>query len=333
MQGKIALEEHFALEETVSDALDFWSGDLYEKNVREELHLRLIDITDRRLREMDQNGIEMTLLSLNAPAVQGMADIAAANDLARRANDYLAEHVARRPDRFQAFAALPMQDPELAARELERCVRDLGFRGAMVNGFSPVGNDGEISYYDENSYRPFWRMTESLQVPFYLHPRNPPITQAQIFKDHEWLFGPAWAFGQQTAVHSLRLIGSGLFDDCPDLQIILGHMGEGLPFSMWRIDHCNDWKGLSPTHHARNAISHYFTKNFYLTVSGNFNTPALINAIQVVGADRIMFATDWPFENIDHAAKWFDTAEISDDHRRKIGRTNANALFKLRLAA
>lgn len=331
MQGKIALEEHFALEETLSDALNFWSGDLFEKNIKGELRARLIDIADRRLREMDENGIEMTLLSLNAPAVQGIVDAKAANDLARRANDYLAEQVIKRPDRFQAFAALPMQDPELAANELERCIKQLGFRGAMVNGYSPIGDAGELSYYDEAAYRPFWKLAEALEAPFYLHPRNPPLSQAQIFKDHEWLLGPAWAFGLQTATHSLRLIGSGLFDDCPNLQIVIGHMGEGLSFGMWRIDNCNGWMRLPPTHCAENPAAHYFNRNFYLTVSGNFSTPALVNAIRVIGADRVMFATDWPFENIDHAAKWFDAADISEDDRHRIGRTNANALFKLGL--
>lgn len=332
MQGKIALEEHFAIADTLSDALNFWSGEAYENGVRQELRARLIDMTDRRLREMDENGIEMTLLSLNAPAVQGVVSASAANDLARRANDYLAEHVAKRPARFQGFAALPMQDPELAANEVERCIRDLGFRGAMVNGYSPIGNAGELTYYDEEAYRPFWRVAEALAAPFYLHPRNPPLSQAQIFNGHDWLMGPAWAFGAQTAAHSLRLIGSGLFDDCPNLQLVLGHMGEGLPSGMWRIDHCNSWMGLPPTHRAKNPVAHYFTRNFYLTVSGNFNTPALINAIQVIGADRVMFATDWPFENIDHAARWFDAAEIDEDNRRRIGRTNANTLFRLGLA-
>ncbi|GLS99384.1 amidohydrolase [Sphingobium jiangsuense] len=322
MQGKIALEEHFALPETLEDSRGFFPDTIWD-----ELRARLLDIQDRRLREMDENGIELMILSLNAPTIQAIADPAAARELARRANDYLAEEVAKRPDRFRGFAALPLQDPAFAAEEMERCVRDLGFVGALVNGFSQVGDEATVTYYDGAEYRPFWRTVEALGVPFYLHPRNPLLPHARIFQGHEWLMGPTWAFGQETAVHALRLIGSGLFDDCPKLQFILGHMGEGLPFSMWRIDNRNRWMDLPPTYRARRLIGDYFRENFHLTTSGNFRTPALADAIAEIGVDRIMFSTDWPFENVDHAANWFDAAEISDADRRKIGRDNARALF------
>src|SRR5271169_7042702 len=132
-----------------------------------------MDIHDRRLHEMDDNGIELMLLSLNAPAVQAIPDPAQAHDIACRANDYLAEQVHKRPDRFQGLAALAMQDPDGATRELERCVKELGFRGALVNGFSQVGDEDTAVYYDLPQYRPFWAMVERLNVPFYLHPRNP----------------------------------------------------------------------------------------------------------------------------------------------------------------
>ena len=161
---------------------------------------------------MDEHGIEMMLLSLNAPAVQAIPDPARAHDIARKANDYLAEQVRKRPDRFAGFAALAMQDPERAAGELERCVKDLGFRGALVNGFSQI-NDAETAlYYDLPQYRPFWATVERLDVPFYLHPRNPLPRDAKIYEGHPWLLGPIWAFAQETAVHALRLMGSGLFD-------------------------------------------------------------------------------------------------------------------------
>ncbi len=324
MQGKIALEEHFALPETLQDSKGFFPDTVWG-----ELRERLLDIKDRRLREMDANGVELMILSLNAPTIQAIPDPRAAGELARRANDYLADEVAKRPDRFKGFAALPLQDPDLAARELERCVRDLGFKGPLVNGFSQVGDEATLTYYDEPAYRDFWRTVEALDVPFYLHPRNPLLSHARIFQGHEWLLGPTWGFGQETAVHALRLAGSGLFDDCPRLQIILGHMGEGLPFSMWRIDHRNAWMNLPPSYKAKRQIADYFRENFHLTTSGNFRTPTLLDAIAEIGVDRIMFSTDWPFENVDHAALWFDAAEIAEADKRKIGRDNARHLFRL----
>jgi gamma-resorcylate decarboxylase len=170
---------------------------------------------------------------------------------------------------------------------------------------------------------------EALDVPFYLHPRNPLPQDARIYDGHPWLIGPKWAFGQETAVHALRLMGCGLFDEHPKLQIVIGHMGEGLPFSMWRVDHHNLWVKNLSKQPAKRKFADYFQENFHITVSGNFSTPALLATMMVVGADRIMFSTDWPFENIDHAANWFDATPISEADRAKIGRTNAVDLFKL----
>ena len=324
MKGKIGLEEHFALEETLADGKGF-----FPDHVWPELRGRLIDIHERRIAEMDRNGVELMVLSLNAPAVQGIPDPAGAHDLARRANDFLAEQVSKRPDRFQALAALPMQDPELAARELTRCVKELGFRGALVNGFSKVNEPDSMVYYDLPQYWPFWETVERLDVPFYLHPRNPLPSQQRIYEGHRWLLGPAWAFAHETAVHALRLMGSGLFDKYPRLALILGHMGEGLPFHIWRVDNTNAWVKNRHNYAAKKKIADYFAANVHITVSGNFCTPALLTALLTLGADRILFSTDWPFENVDQAAEWFDTAPISEADRMKIGRTNAIRLFKL----
>ena len=296
-----------------------------------ELKSRLLDIQDRRLRLMDENGMEMMLLSLNAPAIQARPDAVVAKELSKKANDFLAEEVAKKPDRFQALAALPLQDPDMAIEELQRCVKQLGFKGALVNGFSQIGTAHSAVYYDLPQYRSFWAVVESLDVPFYLHPRNPLPEHSQIYEGHSWLLGPTWAFGQETAVHALRLMGTGLFDAHPQLKIILGHMGEGLPYSMWRIDNRNGWVNAPPTYAAKRRIADYFRENFYLTTSGNFRTQTLIDAILEIGADRILFSTDWPFENVDHAANWFDQASISEGDRIKIGRTNAIKLFKLSL--
>jgi len=324
MQGKIALEEHFAIPETLMDSAGFVPESYWP-----ELRERLLDIQDKRLQQMDEQGVEMMILSLNAPAVQAIPDARKANDIAIRANDYLAEQVARRPDRFQAFAALPMQDPEMAIAELDRAVNTLGFKGALVNGFSQIGDGRTPVYYDLDRYWPFWAKVEQLDVPFYLHPRNPLAADSRIYEGHEWLLGPTWAFGQETAVHALRLMGSGLFDQHPGLRIIIGHMGEGLPYSMWRIDHRNGWVKTPPRYKAKKKICEYFNQHFYLTTSGNFRTQTLIDALLEVGADRILFSADWPFENVDHAAQWFDSATISEADRKKIGRDNALRLFKL----
>lgn len=326
MNGKIGLEEHFAIPETLDDSAGFVPGAYWK-----ELSKRLLDMHEGRLREMDKNGMEMMVLSLNAPTVQAIPSIAKANEVAMRANDFLAEQVAKRPDRFQAFAALPLQDPDLATRELERCVKQLGFKGALVNGFSQTLTPDNCVYYDAPQFAGFWQTVEALDVSFYLHPRNPIGAWAQIYDGHPWLMGPTWAFGQETAVHALRLMACGLFDRHPKLQIILGHMGEGLPYSMWRIDNRNAWVELPKTYPAKKTFAEYFQNNFYITTSGNFRTQTLIDAMLEIGADRILFSTDWPFENVDHASNWFNSASISEADRLKIGRTNTVKLLKLDL--
>lgn len=324
MQGKIGLEEHFAIPETLNDSKGFLGDAVWP-----ELEKRLLDLQQLRLRQMDRHGMERMLLSLNAPAVQAIPDPKRATEVARRANDFLAGEVRKRPERFQGLAALAMQDADEATRELRRCVKQLGFKGALVNGFSQIGDPTSMVYLDDARYRAFWAEVEKLDVPFYLHPRNPLPGAAQIYEGHPWLLGPTWAFGQETAVHALRLMASGLFDAHPRLQIVLGHMGEGLPYSIWRVDNRNAWTEQPPRYPAKRKLGEYFQHNFYLTTSGNFRTQTLIDAMLEIGSDRIMFSTDWPFENIDHAAQWFDAAPISEADRLKIGRTNAMRLFKL----
>jgi len=327
MQGKIALEEHFALLETAVNPRGTYADVTWN-----EIRVRLTDIHGQRLALMDRHGIEVMVLSLNAPAVQAVPDPGKAVDLARRANDHLAEEVRKRPDRFQALAALPMQDPEAAVVELRRCITQLGFKGALVNGFSQVGDPDNAVYYDLPQYRPFWAAVEQLGVPFYLHPRSPLPRDARLYDGHPWMLGAAWAFGNETAVHALRLMGSGLFDEFPRLAIIIGHMGECIPFGLWRIDNCNLGAQKNDGKRAKRKIADYFLANFYVTTSGHFSTQALIHTIMQMGSDRVMFSADWPFEEIAHAAVWFDAADISENDRRKIGRTNAARLLKLKLA-
>jgi predicted TIM-barrel fold metal-dependent hydrolase len=324
MQGKVTLEDHFAIEETLGDSQPFGA------HVWQDLRHRLLDFQDTRLRFMDETGVEIMIASLNAPAIQGIPDVKRAVELARRSNDVLAEEVAKRPDRFVGVAALAMQDPDAAIAELERSIKQLGFKGALVNGYSQIAGSDKPLHYDLPQYRPFWRAVEKLDVPFYLHPRPPMPGVSPLYDGHPWLFGPKWSFAAEISLHALRLIGSGLFDECPRLQIILGHLGEGLPFYLWRIDNVNNWMKAPRKYAAKKQIADYFRANFNITTSGHFSTPALVDAMTEIGADRVMYSVDYPFEDFGEAATWFDKAEISEDARRKIGRTNAMRLFKLK---
>ena len=323
MQGKIALEEHFAIEATLGDSHVFGA------HVWTELRSRLIDIQTKLIASMDAHGVGMMILSLNAPAVQAIADPKRAIEVARQANDALAEHVRKRPDRFAAFAALPLQDPDAAIRELERCVKELKFVGALVNGFSDSPDSKTPLYYDLPQYKPFWKALDALGVPFYLHPRNPLAGQIPGYDGHNWLLGPNWAFAAETSVHALRLIGSGIFDEYPNLKIVLGHLGEGIPANLWRIDHRNGWMKAAHKYAAKKSVADYFRKHFWVTTSGNYSTSSLKQVIEELGADRVMFSVDWPFEDPAEACDWMDKTPISEADRQKIGRDTAVKLFKL----
>jgi predicted TIM-barrel fold metal-dependent hydrolase len=318
----IALEEHFALPDTLGDSEQYaisgtWGG----------LAERLLDLGAGRIAEMDAHGIELAILSLNSPAVQAIPDAATATDVARRANDVLASAIAQRPDRFAGFAALPMQDPDAASAELTRAVRDLGFKGALVNGFSQTGSPDRVIYYDDGAYSTFWATVEQLAVPFYLHPRDPLASREPIYDGHPWLRGPAWAFAAETSLHALRLITNGLFDRHPRLQLILGHLGEGIPYNVWRLDHRirKSPRGVP----ARRTVGEYLRSNVYLTTSGNFRTATLEAAIAEVGLDRLMFSVDYPFEQTLDAVGWFRTLDRPDADLAALAHGNARALFKL----
>jgi 2,3-dihydroxybenzoate decarboxylase len=235
--------------------------------------------------------------------------------------------VAKRPDRFAGFATVPLQDPDAAGEELERAVRHLGFKGALVNGYSNIGDDETGEYYDLPKFYPFWERVEVLDVPIYIHPRDPLPSQTVIYEGYPALLGPAWAWGVETATHALRLILSGLFDRFPRVTIILGHLGEMLPFAISRVEaRVNAFPQASTL---KRPVSSYLYENFYMTTSGHFRTQALINTMSEMGADRVMFSTDYPYESMDRAAQWFDTCPISEADRLKIGRLNAKQLLKL----
>ena len=325
MQEKVALEEHWeSAEFPATGSHDFTADDYFAEAQR-----RLREV-DQRVEDMDKNGIGISILSLTQPGIEGVTDAGEAVELARRMNDHAAEKlVARHPTRLRAFAAVPLQDPERAAEELERCVRQLGFVGALVNGYSNIGDEDTARYLDEPEVEPFWQCVEDLGVPVYLHPRIPLPSQQRMYEGYEGLLGSAWGFGVETATHAMRLMLSGLFDRHPSLTVILGHLGEGLPFTLPRTEH--RLRHQRPETHGkhRKPPTHYLRENFYVTTSGVFRTQTLLDTLLELGSDRILFSVDYPYESMYELAPWFDACPISDNDRRKIGKTNADGLFKL----
>ena len=325
MKRKIAFEEHMAIEETLGHSRAI-AG---ESGRWDEFTLELLDM-DKRLSDMDAAGIELSILSLNAPGLQSILDREEAIEIAGKANNRIAQWVARHPGRYAGLAALPMQDPVAACAELERCINELGFKGALVNGFTQKDNPDSAVYYDIPDYRDFWATVSDLDVPFYLHPRMQIPAQARNFEGHPWLMSSPWGFAVETSIHALRLCGSGVFDDFPNLKIVLGHLGENIPFGLWRID---ERMHFSPRgYRGKRPLGEYFLEHFHITTSGNFNDPAFRCTLDVMGRDRVYFSADYPFARMEDAADWYDaTTVITDEERVQIGRSNAIELFKLDL--
>ena len=331
MEGKIILEEHFSTE--ANNAL--WDAKGEEsRNGRaysQEVARRLLD-SDLCLAEMDRTGIEHCVLSLTSPGVQGISDPRKAGEIAKSSNDHVSGIVKAHPDQFSAFAAVALQDPAAAAEELERCVGDLGFKGALINGYSNIGPDEDVQYLDEQPVWVFWERVARLQVPVYLHPREPLPSQIRAVRGYPELGGSAWAFGHETASHAVRLMLSGLFDTYPTLQLILGHLGEALPVLLPRMQHrLDEQREGEKGSRAKRRASHYFANHFWLTTSGHFHAKPLQNAIEQIGADRVLFSVDYPFEQMDTAARWFDDLLLTDETKLRIGRENANQLLSLGL--
>ncbi|MFJ9291656.1 amidohydrolase family protein [Bacillus halotolerans] len=325
MNGKIALEEHWESPDFPATGSHNFTDDEYFSAVQKRLQE-----FEKRIEDMDKNGIQTSILSLTQPGIEGITDPDRAVKLAKQMNDHAAEFfVSKHPDRFKAFAAVPLQDPEEAAKELERAVNELGFVGALVNGYSNIGDENTAQYLDEPQVRPFWEKAAQLQVPVYLHPRIPLPNQQRIYEGYEGLLGSAWGFGVETATHAIRLILSGLFDEYPDLTVILGHLGEGLPFTLPRVEHRLRHQRPETHGNHQKAPTEYLRKNFYLTTSGVFRTQALIDTLLEVGSDRILFSVDYPYESMEEISFWFDHCPISETDRLKIGTENAASLFKL----
>jgi len=312
----VALEEHYWDREL---AAHFKGADGTRSNrIRE----RLDDLGPLRLQEMDEVGIDVQVISHGAPSTQRLAaDVAV--PLARKVNDRLHEAVRAHPGRFAGFAALPTPDPKAAADELERAVAKLGFKGAMVHG--PTNG----VFFDDKRFWPVFERAQALDVPIYLHPAVPhPAVIDAYFRDYmqEWpqLTRAAWGYTIETATQAIRLVLSGVFDAFPRLKIILGHLGESLPFSVWRID-----QALSREKKGRKGFRDYFCGHFWITTSGNFSTPALLCSIMEMGADRIMFSVDYPFVDNSPGVKWLEDLSLSAEDKAKIWGGNAKRLLRL----
>jgi gamma-resorcylate decarboxylase len=331
MDGKIALEEHYSTELNNK----YWDAkgeeDRNGRAYAQDIERRLLD-AELCIEEMDRAGIELCILSLTSPGVQGVVNPKQASELARACNNYAHSLTRQYPDRFSAFAAVGLQDPKGAADELERAVTELGFKGALINGYSNVGSGEEIQYLDEEPIFPFWERVSKLKVPVYLHPREPLPSQTRSIKGYPELGGSAWAFGYETASHAARLMLSGIFDTYPNVQILLGHLGEGLPYMLPRLQHrIDEQREGKKGSKAKRRPSYYFSNNFWITTSGHYHTKPLLEAIEQVGAERILFCVDYPYEQMDSASRWFDDMRLDNATKFRIGRENANRLFSLNL--
>jgi predicted TIM-barrel fold metal-dependent hydrolase len=289
-----------------------------------EVQAKLSDLGATRLKDMDFSGIDLQVISHTTSAMISLSGGEAVR-LVREANDQLAAAVAAHPDRFAGFAALPMTDPQAAADELERAVRSLGFKGALINGTT----NGR--FLDDPSFLPILERAVALDVPIYLHPGIPPgpVQQAYYFGfdpvENFDLATGAWGWHSEVGIHALRLILAGVFDRLPTLQIIIGHMGEMIPFMLARIDNI-----LTPmAKHLQHPVPEYFLQNFYITTSGFFTNPPLLLALQVIGADRIIFSVDYPFSPNEQGRAFLDSASISPADKEKISHLNAERLLKL----
>ena len=332
----ITLEEHFSTEEQLDllrsivenkypvpevaeeeNMLDRELPFLYP-SIRQDAVNKLLDIGEGRIREMDKAGIDMQVLSLVSPGVQ-VFDAVAGTAMAKKVNDKLSEVVRKYPERFGGLASLAPQDPNEAAKELERAVNELGLKGVSINSHTK----GE--YLDDKKYWVIFEKAEKLGVPIYIHPRGPSPDMIKPYLAYPGLDSAILGFAVEVSLHALRLICSGVFDHYPKLNIILGHMGEALPYWLWRID--NVWQRTPFPNRPKRLPSEYFKDNFYITTSGMFWQPSLACAFLAVGVDRILFATDYPLESSEKAMQFIKATPICEHDKEKLCHLNAEKLL------
>jgi 2,3-dihydroxybenzoate decarboxylase len=290
-----------------------------------DLFERIQDMEERRLADMDATGIDRQLLMLTAPGVQ-MFEPAEACALAASSNDQLAQTIARHPDRFSGLAAIAPHAPAAAAAEIERSVRKLGLKGALVNSHI------QGRYMDDPFFWPIFEACEALDVPLYLHPNAPSPQMVEPFLSR-CLDAAIYGFAVETGLHTLRLIVSGLFDRFPRLKIVLGHLGEGLPFWLYRIDFMHGGivrAGRSPGVQAlKRKPSEYLKENFYYTTSGMPWEPAISFVQQQMGYDRVMYAMDYPYQYVAEEVAAMDALPLTPEQKKQFFQTNAERIFRL----
>ena len=314
----IAIEEHF---------LSAACRPIFEKQaktpptIEETVLSKLLDLGDGRLKDMDESGIDVqvlmhTLFPDTHPDAVG---------LARETNDQLAEAIATHPDRYAGFAILPWAHPEAAVDEMKRAVRSLGFNAVMGNGAA----NGR--FLDDPSFLPVWEQAAVLNVPVYIHPALPPGAVSDAYFEGfdpplKWLLSTScWGWHSEMGLHALRLIFSGLFDRLPSLQLIIGHMGEMFPFMLDRIDD----RMSRCENNLKLKVSDYFQQNFHISTSGFFSEPPLFLGLHTIGADRIMFAVDYPFSSNRQGRQFLDKLSISQADKAKITHLNAERLLRI----
>ena len=286
----------------------------------------LLDIGAGRLADMDANGVDMHLLSLTAPGVQ-MFDADTAVELARVANDALAAAMRRHPTRYAALASFAPQDPGRAVREMERAINELGMNGFIVN--SHTNNE----YLDEEKFWPILEAAEAMDRPIYIHPRAPSDGMAAPFRDYA-METAVWGYGMETGTHAVRLMLGGVFDRFPKLRIVLGHMGEAVPFWLWRLDFMGRPSNVNFRRTRPNKLlpSEYFHQNFAITTSGVEDHLALRYSIDQIGVDNVMWAIDYPYQPTAPAVQFIDSAPLSDVEKEKVAHGNAARIFHIRTA-
>ncbi len=291
----------------------------------ENMARRIQSLGEERIADMDKSGIDMQVLALGSPGVQ-IFDPATATSLATRCNDELAEGIARHPDRFVGLAAFSPLDPANAAKELERGVTKLGLRGGILNSHT-LG-----TYLDDEKYWQVFEAAEALDVPIYLHPNTPPAQMIEPFLKRG-LDAAVYGFACETGLHALRLLVAGLFDRYPKLQIILGHCGEALPYWLYRVDYMhshisvtNRYPDVKPL---KRRARDYLRENFHYTSSGVGWAPPVLFIRDVIGADRIMYAMDYPWQFEPQEVGEFDNMKLDDAGKKQFYEDNARRIFKI----
>ena len=316
---KIALEEHF----NSPSCAEYLKSvdDLFDQEILANISDLLVEFDEKRIEKMDVAGIKIAVLSQTSPGIQQEPDAHKATLAAKLTNDFLASNIKRHPERFRGFACIALQEPNSAAAELERCINELGFVGVLLNGHT------RGHYLDEPAYDIFWKTLVKLDVPLYLHPTNT-FDQPDMFKGCPGLDGAFWSWTCETASHALRLVLNGTFERYPSARVILGHMGETLPFELWRFD---SRSAVRPRNQQLlKKPSEIIKQNILITTAGVCSDAALLCSLAEIGEDSVMFSTDYPYEDVQIAGNWINSAPLTDEVRRKVCWDNASRILKIK---